>query len=97
MLSYCVKDGRHQDAEEVFRLYIDALDEELPALLTSTSYDKSATIVAPGVGEREASQPGQTEVEGRGFTVRQLFCFCVGIRIIDGCMVVIRPSQSSPP
>ena len=97
MLSYCVKDGRHQDAEEVFRLYLDALDEELPALFTSISHDKSATIVAPGVREREASQPGQTEVEGRGFTVRQSFCLCAGLRIINGCMVVIRPSQSSPP
>ncbi|KAH9987814.1 hypothetical protein BJV77DRAFT_1024376, partial [Russula vinacea] len=45
---------QQQDAEEFFRLYLDALDEEL----------------APGVEEREVSQSGQTDVVTRGFTVR---------------------------
>ncbi|KAF8467097.1 hypothetical protein DFH94DRAFT_639094 [Russula ochroleuca] len=60
-------DNRQQDAEEFFRLYLDALDEELLALLASNSGHDPATA-APGVEEREVSQSGQTDVVTRGFT-----------------------------
>jgi hypothetical protein len=67
-----IQDGKQQDAEEFFRLYLDALDEELLALLTSISGHNSATA-APRTEEHEVSQPGQTDVEKRGFIVCQLF------------------------
>jgi ubiquitin C-terminal hydrolase len=54
----CWQDGQQQDAEEFFRLYLDALDEELTALLTS------------GVEESEVSQSGPTDVGNRDFAVR---------------------------
>ena len=54
-----------------FRLYLDALDEELLALLASTSGHKPA-IAASKAEEREVSQLGQSEVGKRGFMVRQL-------------------------
>ncbi|KAF8475252.1 hypothetical protein DFH94DRAFT_635391 [Russula ochroleuca] len=58
-------EGQQQDVEEFFRLYLDALDEELLALLASISGHKSATT-APGVEEHEVSQSGQTDVEKQG-------------------------------
>ncbi|KAF8464932.1 hypothetical protein DFH94DRAFT_639948, partial [Russula ochroleuca] len=59
-------DGQQQDAEELFRLYLDALDEELLALLASICAHNSATV-APGVEEREVSQSGQIVMK-RGLT-----------------------------
>jgi hypothetical protein len=87
-LSNCVKDDKGGDAEEFFRLYLDALDEELLTLLASISGHKPATA-APGVEEREVSQSGQTDMGERGFTVRQLFP--ADLSIAD--MVMSRPSQ----
>ena len=52
-----------------FRLYLNALDEELLALVAGHS---SATA-APGVEERKKSQPGQIEAGKTGLTVRQFF------------------------
>jgi len=72
MLASYLKDGQQQDAEEFFRLYLDALDEELLALLASNGGHKSATATS-GVEEREVSQSGQTDIGKQGFTVRQLF------------------------
>ncbi|KAH9987821.1 hypothetical protein BJV77DRAFT_770711 [Russula vinacea] len=64
-----------QDAEEFFRLYLDALDEELIqeliTVLASSSGHDSATA-APGVGEREVSRSGQTEVVTRNFTAESV-------------------------
>jgi hypothetical protein len=48
---------------------LNALDEELLALIAGHS---SATA-APGVEGRKMSQPGQTESEKTGITVRQFF------------------------
>ncbi|KAH9986157.1 hypothetical protein BJV77DRAFT_85303 [Russula vinacea] len=64
-------DDQKRDAEEFFRLYLDALDEELIqeliTLLASSSGHDSATA-ASGVGERGVSHSGQTEVVTRNFT-----------------------------
>ncbi|KAF8467101.1 hypothetical protein DFH94DRAFT_639069 [Russula ochroleuca] len=63
-------DNQQQDAEEFFRLYLDALDEELLALLASSSGHDSTTAT-PGAEKREVSQSGQTDVPDvvtRGFT-----------------------------
>ena len=64
----CLQDGQQQDAEELFRLYLDALDEKLLGLLASSSGQKSAT--APPGDEREL---GQADAGERGSKVRQLF------------------------
>ena len=72
MLLICVKDGEQQDAEEFLSLYLDALDEELPALLVSISGRQSASA-ALEVEEREGSQSGRAEMESQGFVVRQSF------------------------
>ena len=61
---------KEQDAEEFLRLYLDALDGELPVLLASTSGRRSAS--AELKVERGVSQSGQTRVESQGFAVRQL-------------------------
>jgi hypothetical protein len=69
----CLKDGKHQDAEEFLDLYLDALDEELVELHAYISTHKP--ISAPNVeklGERAQSTEGQTEVD---YTVRELFFF----------------------
>ena len=73
MLALCVKEGQQQEAEKFFRLYLDALDEELLALLASTGH-KSATAT-PIARERGVSQSGQTDMGKRGFVVRQIFHF----------------------
>jgi ubiquitin carboxyl-terminal hydrolase 10 len=65
-------DGQQQDADEFFRLYLDALDEELLGLFASVSCHKSVTA-APGVEERVVSGlSGLADVGKRGFTVRRL-------------------------
>jgi len=61
-------DGQQQDAEEFLCLYLDALEEELPALLASIRGRQSASA-ALEVQEREMSQSGQTEVGSQGFVV----------------------------
>ncbi|KAF8462482.1 hypothetical protein DFH94DRAFT_640676, partial [Russula ochroleuca] len=61
-------DGQQQDAEEFFRLYLDALDEELLTLSASIGGRKLATA-APEVEEREVSQSGLTDVRKQGFMV----------------------------
>ena len=68
-----VQDGQHQDAEEFFRFYLDALDEELSA--TSVNGHTLATAppgVDKGVDEGEVSYLGQNDVKKRGFLVRPL-------------------------
>ncbi|KAH9989170.1 hypothetical protein BJV77DRAFT_1069714 [Russula vinacea] len=73
-------DGQQWDTEEFFRLYLDALDEELPGLLVSLSGHKAAAV-APGLGveDRKASQSDQTDVS---FTVHQLF-FLSALRFVS--------------
>ena len=72
MPALCVQNGQQRDAEEFFRLYLGALDEELLVLLASTSGHNSATATL-GVEERQMSRSGLTEVVKRDLTVRQLF------------------------
>ncbi|KAF8494149.1 hypothetical protein F5888DRAFT_1719063, partial [Russula emetica] len=62
-------DGQQQDAEEFLCLYLDALEEELPALLASIRGRQSASA-ALEVQEREMSQSGHTEVGSQGFVVQ---------------------------
>ena len=72
-LGYCVKDGKHHDAEEFLGLYLDALDEELVELQSYIGTQKSAT---PGVEELEEeaqSVKGQIAVRKRDFIVHQVF------------------------
>ena len=72
-LVYCVKSGKHQDAEEFFGLYLDALDEELVELHTCISTHKVASTSSVEELEEEAqSAESQTEVGEQGYTVRQL-------------------------
>ena len=77
MPAYRVKDGKHEDAEEFLALFLDALDGELVDLQTYIRVRKPASV--PNVGEFEGevaeakSAEGQTEVEKRDYTVRQLF------------------------
>jgi len=59
-------DGQQQDAEEFLCLYLDALEEELPALLASISGRLSASH-ALEAEEREVSQSDQTEVRSQDF------------------------------
>jgi ubiquitin C-terminal hydrolase len=74
VLTYCVKDGKHQDAEEFLGLYLDALDEELIELHTYISMHKPTS--APNIEElKEEAQSveGQTELGKRNYTVRRVF------------------------
>ncbi|KAH9972228.1 hypothetical protein BJV77DRAFT_1154981 [Russula vinacea] len=64
-------DGQQQDAEEFFRIYLDALEEESLALLASISGHKLAAA-APGVEEREMSQSGQIDVGRRSLKVESV-------------------------
>jgi hypothetical protein len=73
VLDYCVKDGKHQDAEEFLGLYLDELDKELVELHTDISTHKPASIPrVEELGEEARSAEGQTEVGKRDYTVRQL-------------------------
>ncbi|KAF8471367.1 hypothetical protein DFH94DRAFT_674368 [Russula ochroleuca] len=56
--------SQQRDAGEFFRLYLDALDEELLALLASISAHESPTAAQ----EHEVTQSNQSEVGKRGFT-----------------------------
>ena len=76
MPAYCVKDGKHEDAEEFLGLYLDALDRELIELQIYISTHEPASV--PNVEEFEGevaeakSAERQTEVERQDHTVRQL-------------------------
>ena len=68
MLTYCVKDGKTEDAEEFLGLYLDALDTELVELHTYISTHKPALV--PSVDEIEGeiqSAWDKTEVGQRGY------------------------------
>ena len=67
-----MQNGQQQDAEEFLCLYLDALDEELAALLASVSGRQSSSA-ALEIEDRRVSQSGQTQVGSQGFVVRQLF------------------------
>jgi ubiquitin C-terminal hydrolase len=62
VLAQRVQDGRQQDAEEFLCLYLDALDEELSALLASIG----------GPSRQSFSAAQEREVGNQGFVVRQL-------------------------
>jgi hypothetical protein len=73
-VAYWVKDGKCQNAEEFFGLYLAALDEELMELYTYIGIHKPAS--APSVEELDEearSAESQTEEGRRDYTVRQLF------------------------
>ena len=73
VLTCCVKDGKHDDAEGFLGLYLDALDEELIELRTYIGTDEppSASGVE-GLEEEVQSTQGLTVVGKRDHTVRQL-------------------------
>jgi hypothetical protein len=73
VVAYCVKDGKHEDAEEFLGLFLDALDEELVELHTYISTHRPAS--APSIEElKEEAQTAEGQAEGmRDHTVRQLF------------------------
>ena len=75
MLLYSVQDGGQQDAQELFSVYlpVNALDEELLALLTSISTHKPASTAlnVEELRERSQSVEGQTEVGKRDNIVCQ--------------------------
>jgi hypothetical protein len=76
VLTYCVKDGKHEDAEEFLCLFLDALDEELVELRAYISTHQPAS--APSVKELEEepevqSAEDQTEAGKQDYAVRQLF------------------------
>jgi hypothetical protein len=88
-LDYCVKDGRHGDAEEFLArfvgLYLVALNEELVEL-----HSRKPTS-APNVKELEEeaqSAEGQTGVRKRDHTVCPLLFLplhCAGLDIVESC------------
>jgi ubiquitin C-terminal hydrolase len=59
---HVVKDGKHQDAEEFLRLYLDALDEELVEL--------HKILNVKELEEEAQSAEGQTGVGEQNYTVR---------------------------
>lgn len=80
MLAYHLQGGHQEDAEEFFGFYLDALEEELLALLASINPSKavSATHMVEEREEGPQSGEGWTEVGKRNRmiltrTVRQLF------------------------
>ena len=85
MLVYCVKDGKHGDAEEFLCLYLDALDEELVELQTHTSPVSAPS--AEELEERVQSAEGQTEVVKREYMVRpfSFLSLCTLLEIEDIC------------
>ena len=102
-MAYHVQGGHQEDAEEFFGFYLDALEEELLALLASINPSKavSATHMVEEREEGPQSGVGWTEVGKRNRmiltrTVRQLFSsLCTDIGVVDGRLYVTRPSQSS--
>ena len=72
MLTCCVKDGKHGDAEEFLGLYLDALDEELVELRTYIGKQKPASAASVEELEEESqSGEGQTEAGKRDYAVCQ--------------------------
>ena len=94
MLAYCVKGGQQRDAEEHLSVYLDALEEELLAPLTSSSAHKP-TFAAPGIEieeRKEGSQSGegQTGMGKRDYIVRQSFSQCSEPSVVDVCADTIK-------
>jgi hypothetical protein len=86
LLAYCVKDGKHKDAEEFLGFYLDALDEELVELNTYISTHKLASARSvEGLREEAQSAEGQSEVGKRDYTVRQFFLSAV-LDVADRCI-----------
>jgi hypothetical protein len=75
VLAYCVKDGKHHDAEEFLSLYLDALDEELVYIGKHKS--ASAPSVVEELEQEAQSAEGQTELGKQDYTVRQVFFLCL--------------------
>jgi ubiquitin carboxyl-terminal hydrolase 10 len=73
VLTCCVKDGKHEDAEELLGLYLDALDEELAELRTHISTYKLTSASGVELEEEVQSTESQTEVGKEDYRVRQLF------------------------
>ena len=76
MIAYCVKDGKHEDAEEFLGLYLDALDEELVELRTyiSTQWPASAPRIEVLREEAQSAEgKAKAKVGMRDHTVRRLF------------------------
>ena len=68
MLTCCVKEGKHEDAEEFLCHFLDALDEELVELHTH----KPASALSVMELEEAQSSKGQTALGKRDYAVRQL-------------------------
>ena len=98
MLDSCLKDGKHEDAEEFLGLYLDALDEELIELYTYISTNKPAsTPSVEELGEGTQSAKGQTEGK-RDYTVRRLFFLsAMSFGVADVGMDTNRQVQLSRP
>jgi len=58
-------DGRRQDAEEFFSAYLDALEEELLALVTSINPQQAASAALKAEELRVGSQSGEGQTEGK--------------------------------
>jgi hypothetical protein len=71
VLTYCIKDGKHEDAEEFFGLYLDALDEELVDTHISGHKPASTSGIQELLKEVQSTE-NQTPVGRRDHTVRQL-------------------------
>jgi hypothetical protein len=85
VLADCVKDGKHEDAEEFLFLYLDALGGELVELQTYIRPVSAPS--AGGLEERVQTAEGQTEVVKREYTVRlfSLLSLCTVLEIEDTC------------
>ena len=69
---YCVKDGKHEDAEEFLGLYLDALENELDELHTYIGAQKPTSALSVEELEKEAqSVEDQTEAGKRDHAVYQ--------------------------
>jgi hypothetical protein len=98
VLAYCVQDGRRQDAEEFFSAYLDALEEELLALLTSINPQQAASVALKVEELKVGSQSGEGQTEGkRDNIVRQSSSQCIELVVIDFCLNTNSPVQSSHP
>ena len=72
-MTFFVKGGKHQDAEEFLSLYLEALDEELIDLHMYISKHKLASTASIKEPKDATQQAGnRTEVGKRDDTVRQL-------------------------
>ena len=99
MLTCCVKDDKHEDAEEFLDLFLDALDEELVELRAYISTHKQASAPSAKDLEEEAqSAEGQTAQGKRDYAVRHLsFSLFTELDIANTCTDTDRQVQSSRP